>query len=184
MTLTPPGPDHRPPRADATPTGGRQSNQRRAIGRDSASRQGRPGPDRRATVPGPIAPVGSGQGETVLLVAACTGTRCAAVRRPHDPGADPVDRCGHLLRAAVRQRPDAVLLSTACLGPCHLGSVAAVGWARPRAQGGRLDWLARPVLLTMLDSPKRAAAASSWINAGAPDAGTLPALLTGPTARE
>ena len=116
----------------------------------------------------------------MLLVAACGGVRCAALRRLRGPAAGPVDRCGHLLRAAVRRRPDAVLLSTACLGPCHLGSVAAVGWARARARGGRLDWLARPVLLTMLDRPERAAAASGWITAGAPDAHTLPALLTRP----
>ncbi len=98
----------------------------------------------------------------MLLVAVCAGDRCSALCRLH--AAD----CVGALRAAVRDRRDAVLLSIACLGACHLGSVAAVGWARTRPQVGALDWTGPPVLLTMLDLPARAEAAADWIRHDAP----------------
>ncbi len=113
----------------------------------------------------------------VLLVAACTGARCQALRELHGASTAAGDGSGTALRAAVRDRPRAVLLSTACLARCHLSSVAAVGWAAA-ARSGQLSWLGPPLLLGMLDLPHNAAAAAAWIRHGAPDPRTLPAPLT------
>jgi hypothetical protein len=80
-----------------------------------------------------------------------------------------------LLRAAVGERPDAVLVSTDCLGPCSQGSVVAVG--RGQATVGRLTWLGRPVSLGLVERPERARNLNNWIRGGAPDLITLPTSL-------
>jgi hypothetical protein len=84
--------------------------------------------------------------QPVLLVGVCAGHRCAALRRLHSVDPHPTDlmRSGAdddaadtrqasysesegLIRQAIRDRCDAVLVSLPCLGPCAQGSVAALG---------------------------------------------------------
>lgn len=117
----------------------------------------------------------SAPAEHVLLVAACAGPRCRALRTLHDPSAAAFGSCGQLLCEAVRRRPGSVLLSTGCLGPCQRGCVAAVGWAV--SDRGQLRWSARPVGLGMVEIPQRAMALAAWISGSAPDLTTLPEPL-------
>ena len=105
----------------------------------------------------------------VLLIARCDGSRCAGLHRLREENTS--------LRAAVRRRPDAVLMTTLCLGHCELAAVAAVGWAR--SAHNSLAWLGPPVLLERTDTAERAAALASWVTAGAPEPGTLPDGLIG-----
>jgi hypothetical protein len=113
-----------------------------------------------------------GRAEPVLLVAACAGPRCRALRALHDPSAATFGPCGRPLSEAVRHRPGAVLISTGCLGPCERACVAAVGWGMSR--GGQIRWSARPTRLSMIEMPARAAALAAWISGSAPDMRTLP----------
>lgn len=69
------------------------------------------------------------QPERLLLVAACGGQRCRMLRQLHNPPNPGMDTGASLLRDAVRQRRDAVLISTGCLNACSHGSVVVVGWA-------------------------------------------------------
>jgi hypothetical protein len=117
----------------------------------------------------------AGPAEPVLLVAACAGPRCRALRALHDPSAATSGPCGRLLCDAVRRRPGAVLISTGCLGPCERGCVAAVGWGTSR--GGQIRWSARPAGLSLVELPARAAALAAWISGPAPDLRTLPEEL-------
>ncbi|HTQ90605.1 MAG TPA: hypothetical protein VMK84_14075 [Streptosporangiaceae bacterium] len=110
--------------------------------------------------------------EPVLLVAACAGPRCRALRALHDPSARASGPCGRLLCEAVRQRPGAVLVSTGCLGPCERACVAAVGWGM--SQAGQIRWSGRPAGLSLVEMPARAAALAAWVAGSAPDLKTLP----------
>jgi hypothetical protein len=112
--------------------------------------------------------------EPVLVVAACAGHRCRALRARHDPSAAG-GSTGELLRQAVQQRPRTVLISTPCLGPCARGCVAAVGTGI--AASGEVCWAGRPVGLGMVEMPERAAALAAWISSSAPDLATLPEPL-------
>lgn len=137
--------------------------------------------------------------QPVLLVGVCTGHRCAALRRigngdpqhtdPIESGAnhsganiDAAD-AGHdslcdserLIRQAIRDRRDAVLVSLPCLGPCAQGSVAALGAAL--AGHNALTWLGRPAMFGLTQIPERSRALADWIGAGAPDPQTMPAPL-------
>ena len=113
--------------------------------------------------------------EPVLLVAACAGPRCRALRALHDPSAAASGPCGQLLAEAVRQRPRAVLVSTGCLGPCERACVAAVGWGM--SHRGQLRWSGRPAGLGLVEMPAHAAALAAWISGSAPDLKTLPGDL-------
>jgi len=108
----------------------------------------------------------------VLVIAACAGPRCRALRSLHDPSARASGPCGRLLCEAVRHRPGAVLISTACLGPCERACVVAVGWGTARR--GHLSWSGRPVGLSLAEMPARASALAAWISASAPDLAALP----------
>lgn len=99
--------------------------------------------------------------ETVLLVVVCVGQRCAGLLR-----LSAADGHGDL-RSAVRERPDALLLHTACQGECHRGGIASVGWAWSAA--GKLTWGAPPLVIGMLEADDRAAALAAWVRASAPD---------------
>lgn len=140
-------------------------------GQPNASRPGKQGEVRQCSPYCPC-PAASAPAEPVLLVAACGGPRCRALRALHDPSARAPDPCGQLLREAVRQRPGAVLISTGCLGPCERACVAAVGWGMIR--GGLLRWSGRPAGLGLVEMPARAAALAAWISGSAPDLKTLP----------
>lgn len=101
--------------------------------------------------------------QTVLLVALCAGQRCDSLRRL----AGPTD--GHmLLRRAVRERSDGVLLHTACQGLCHRGSVALVG--RALSTVDQLSWTAVPVVVGTLDCADRLRALAEWVRVSAPAA--------------
>ena len=120
-------------------------------------------------------PVAAGApAEAVLVVALCGGYRCRALRARHGPPVT-ADSTGQLLRQAVRRRPRSVLISTGCLRPCAGGCVAAVGTGT--VGGGELCWSGRPVGLSMVDIPRRAAALAAWISSSAPDLATLPEML-------
>lgn len=126
----------------------------------------------------------------VVLVAMCSGQRCAALRRLHEghlheghlheTDRDEDGNCRHsqsedLLRRAIRDRPEAVLVSVPCVGPCSHGSVAVVG---PGLAGdGHLTWLGRPTVLGLTEDPQRAHALADWIASTAPDVSSLPAAL-------
>jgi hypothetical protein len=53
--------------------------------------------------------------------------------------------------------------------------VAAVGTGT--AGNGELRWSGRPVGLSLVDLPRRAAALAAWISSTAPDLATLPETL-------
>lgn len=108
----------------------------------------------------------------LLLVLRCSGARCqgltalAATEHPVEA----------TLAASVRDRGDAVLVSAPCLGPCHLGAAAAVGWAR--CDGARLAWTGTAALVDRIDVPDRSRALARWIDSGdAPDVTALPSAL-------
>ncbi|GAA2007883.1 hypothetical protein JL107_16160 [Nakamurella flavida] len=91
--------------------------------------------------------------------------------------ADPAG--GEALRAAVRERARAVLISTGCQGRCPLGPVATVGHAHPStgpAVPGTLTWTSPPVVLGPLDPPGDRALAA-WIRRTAPRLADLPPRL-------
>lgn len=117
--------------------------------------------------------------DRLLVVVQCTGQRCRALtdlRDPHRPACDPA------LAAAVRSRPRSVLVTTGCLGPCHRGAVAAVGWG-DRA-GSRVSWTEPAVLVERVEEPARMRATADWIRSGAaPDRGCLETALGSPTGR-
>jgi hypothetical protein len=105
--------------------------------------------------------------DQLLAVASCSGPRCRAVRTPSHTAT---------LRAAVAGRPHALLVSTGCLGPCHLACVVAVG---PAVLSGdhHVDWTAPPRTFALAERAGRSAALAGWISAGAPDPAQLPAVL-------
>jgi hypothetical protein len=113
-----------------------------------------------------------GHQEQLLLVVACGGDRCAAVSRLRSSVGDV---CGPALRAAVRARPDAVLMRTPCLRLCHRGGIAAVGWAT--AEPGRIHWRGSPVVIGGIESDERSASLAAWVETTAPRRATLPADL-------
>lgn len=131
--------------------------------------------------------------QQVLLVAVCGGDRCAGLHRlkgsdESDDESASDDRaraaredasvahvCGPRMRAAVRERPDAILMTVACPGLCHLGGVVAVGWAASSER--RLDWQGRPTLLSRVDEHDRNVALADWVRCGAPDVEHLPVQL-------
>lgn len=112
----------------------------------------------------------------LLVVAVCAGPRCQALRGLHDPTAAAAGPAGAQLRAAVRERPGAVLVSTGCLGPCARGCVAVVGPGSADAQG-RVSWHGRPVGLELVERPDRVAEFAAWVSGPAPDVTRLPERL-------
>lgn len=134
--------------------------------------------------------------QQVLVVALCGGSRCAGLHRMRASGGESGDGlastdddrsraarvdasigdvCGSRIRAAVRERSDAVLMTVTCPGLCHLGGVVAVGWADSGER--RLDWQGRPVLLARVEEPDRNVALADWVRSGAPDVKQMPAQL-------
>jgi len=110
--------------------------------------------------------------DPVLLIATCGGHRCAALHRLRR-GDDGVDRAE--LREAVGHQPRAVLLTTGCLGRCHDGGVAAVGWATGGREG--LRWREQPVAVTEIHLVDRARALAQWVCGAAPRVDRLPRRL-------
>lgn len=98
-----------------------------------------------------------GADERVMLVARCGGHRCAALARPRS-GAD------DLVASALRRRRDGVLMSTGCLGRCHAGAVAAVGWAR--ADGTHLCWERPPAVVDQVETEGAARSLADWLEHG------------------
>lgn len=120
--------------------------------------------------------------DQALFVAYCAGHRCAALRREpasHDgddgqassSAAPTLDQ----LRAAIRYRPDSVLISTGCLGRCERASVAIVGWGQTAQK--TIIWTQPPIVVDLIDRTDRAAALASWIATTAPRPDTMPAPL-------
>lgn len=95
--------------------------------------------------------------ERVMLVARCAGHRCAALARPRTGPDD-------LVAAALRLRRDGVLMSTDCLGRCHAGAVAAVGWAH--TDGKRLCWERPPAVVDQVETEDAARALAAWLEGG------------------
>lgn len=115
-----------------------------------------------------------------LFVAYCAGHRCAALRRGHadrpsDDTAEPSSAPPSLnqLRAAIRCRPDSVLISTGCLGRCERASVVIVGWGH--TAGKIITWSQPPIVVDLVDRTDRAAALASWVATTAPRSDTMPA---------
>lgn len=136
----------------------------------------------------------------LLLVAACNGQRCRTLRQLREPTiAEP--HGWKILRDAVRQRRNAILISTGCLGPCSYGSVVVLGWATmprdptPRdtlppdsaatedvagenaAGAAAFRWCSSPVLVGLADRPRRATDLAGWIQGSAPQRQTMPSTL-------
>ena len=93
----------------------------------------------------------------VMLVARCGGHRCAALVRPRADADD-------LVAAALRRRKDGVLMRTGCLGCCHVGAVAAVGWAH--ADGKHLSWERPPGFWGQVDTDDAARSLAAWLEHG------------------
>lgn len=100
--------------------------------------------------------------EDLLIVALCDGPRCHGLRTR--AGSDPAEH----IRSAVAGRERAVLVHSGCLGRCEQGSVAVVGSGR--YDDGRLDFVATPWMLCLLDRPGAGRAAAKWIAGAAPSA--------------
>lgn len=96
------------------------------------------------------------------LVALCVGQRCAALRRlagAEDDTRDSVED----LRLAVRSTSGAVLMTSQCMGPCALASVAAIAH-----RDGATGHVGAPVWLTGMERADRAAALRQWVVSGGP----------------
>ena len=92
------------------------------------------------------------------LLAVCVGSRCSALRTLTDTP-DSLER----LTGVVRDSSGAVLVTSACFGPCALASVAAVAHRDGGSAGcGRTLWLSG------VQQPDRAAALLEWISSGGP----------------
>lgn len=127
--------------------------------------------------------------QPVVLVAMCSGTRCAALRRldPANPSRardtksgesdarSPYSESEQKLRSAIRARREAVLISVPCLGPCSHASVTAVGAGI--SGPSHLSWLGRPTLIGLSERPDRAAALADWVTSAAPDPASIPPSL-------
>ena len=114
--------------------------------------------------------------EQLLLVAACTGPRCRALRHLHAVTAPGVDDDTTVLRDAVRHRRDAVMISTGCLQACSHGSVVVVGSATmPHSRTFR--WYSNPVLVGLTDRAGKMADLAAWVLGSAPREQTMPATL-------
>lgn len=111
----------------------------------------------------------SDRSEQVLLVGVCTGDRCNAVRRLACERTDTDSR--ELIKAAVRRRPDAVMVDLPCQELCSQGAVVVVGSAI--STSGRMSWVPRPVCLTTTDQAPLARQIAGWITDGAPDPNAL-----------
>jgi hypothetical protein len=105
------------------------------------------------------------------VVAVCVGPRCSALQRTHEPhaGLEP-------LREAVKATRGGLLVSSGCLGRCHLASLVMLGWRGP--VGADL------IPLSGMENPDRAAALADWLPGPGPEsfllrAGPLPAPLAG-----
>lgn len=135
---------HLEDRPDDVPTHGRRPGDHRTGPDEAAKNCGRDTPAigaRAAADPG--GPV----------VAACTGSRCAALCRLTGTGSTE-DPLGPDLREAVRHTRGAVLISTGCLGRCELGALILLTW-RHRSPA--------PVALAGMHQPDRRAALASWL---------------------
>lgn len=95
--------------------------------------------------------------ERVMLVARCGGHRCAALARPRTGPDD-------LVAAALRTRRDGILMRTDCLGRCHAGAVAAVGWAR--VDGAQVCWERPPAVVDQVETQDAARALAAWLEHG------------------
>lgn len=91
------------------------------------------------------------------MLAVCQGDRCRALWRL--AGTD------GLFKATVASTPGAVLIAADCLGPCHLGAVAAI--ARHHADTGGSG----PTLwLSGVEQAARGEALRCWVASGGPAA--------------
>lgn len=117
-----------------------------------------------------------------LAVVYCTGVGCRATDvAPTHRGTGAA-----ALRAAVRDRSQAVLVAAPCLRRCQPGGTAAVGWAT--AGDGSIRWIAPPVLVDGLEGGgiggrARSRVVADWIRDGAPDPARLPDGLATDTVR-
>lgn len=127
-----------------------------------------------STSPAPqVDPPNPGQPERLLLVVACGGQRCRVLRQLQTTATASGDGGTDLLRDAVRQRRDAVLISTGCLGVCSYGSVVVVGWATsPHAAA--LSWSSPPIMVGLTERPQRTTDLARWIQGSAPAKTTMP----------
>src|SRR5688500_11126876 len=96
------------------------------------------------------------------VIVVCAGQRCRARRELGGPeaGMEP-------LRSAVRRSRGAVLVSTGCLGRCHLAAAVLVMW--------RGEVAGEPLPLAGMDAHERARALTTWL----PGSGPATALLHG-----
>ena len=107
------------------------------------------------------------------LLAVCVGPRCSALRTLTDTP-DSLER----LTGVVRDSSGAVLVTSACFGPCALASIAAVAH-----RYGHTGACGRTLWLSGVQQPDRATALLEWIGSGgppgtdAPDADVPAALL-------
>jgi hypothetical protein len=105
-------------------------------------------------------------GSAGVVVAMCTGHRCAALTRPLGDGGLP---------GAVARSPGAVLISAPCLQQCAHGAVGAIA-----IRDGRAGSSGRSVWLGGLDGEGRLQDLGHWVEHWRPDAkeaNTLPETL-------
>jgi hypothetical protein len=98
------------------------------------------------------------------LLVVCDGHRCRGLHALRRGEEGPWS----VLREAVRRTRGAVLVRNPCLGPCHLGALAVLGWTR--AEPG-----ARTLALPAVDDPDRLEALAAWL----PSPGVRPSVLDG-----
>lgn len=120
-----------------------------------------------------VDPLNSVQPERLLLVVACGGQRCRVLRQLQTTATTCGDGGTDLLRDAVRQRRNAVLISTGCLGACSHGSVVVVGWAT-RPHSASLSWSSPPIMVGLAERPQRTNDLARWIRGSAPAKTTMP----------
>lgn len=105
------------------------------------------------------------------VVVACLGHRCAGLHGLMS--ADPDEGLLPLVRAAVRTSHSGLLITTACMGPCHEGAVVGVGHRRPGAPQQRLV-VRGMTLLGGMQRAVRAQALATWFRQGGPISAPMP----------
>ena len=68
-----------------------------------------------------------------------------------------------------------MLVTIGCAGACHVGGVAAVGWAT--CADGRVAWREQPTVLEGIEDPVRRKALIDWVRTSAPNTTLAPAGL-------
>lgn len=103
------------------------------------------------------------------VVAVCAGQYCRVRRARGGPeaGIEP-------LKSAVSQTRGALLISTGCLGRCHLAAVVVLVW--------RGEISCEPIALAGMETIDRSRALTTWLTGAGPatallHGGRLPALL-------